>query len=336
MKLLLIALSIFLCIISSIIAETEINPEEVSYYENLLKSNPTDFESRSKLLTFYFTAHDDPVAQRARIDHIFWVIANRPESEIAGMPYCMLNPISEGSSYNEAKKLWMQQIEKYPKNTAVLANAAQYLLLYDRNEAEKILIDLQAMEPTNPEWYDQLSQLYSLETIHANDDSGRSSAIKALNQKERAFSLLKTEDEKFYALSDLATLAFEAGMIEKAEAHAKQLLNSAKSFPDDWNYGNAIHDANTVLGRIALKRDDVSKAEQHLLTSARIAGSPQLNSFGPSMDLARELLEKGRAKVVAEYLEECKKFWEMGQKNLDYWINDIRTKGTTDFAQHYN
>jgi hypothetical protein len=75
--------------------------------------------------------------------------------------------------------------------------------------------------------------------------------------------------------------------------YAKNLLIQAESMKDNWNYGNAVHTANLVLGRIALADGDVEEAKCLLLLAGQTPGSPQLNSFGPDMLFAEELLEKG-------------------------------------------
>ena len=61
-------------------------------------------------------------------------------------------------------------------------------------------------------------------------------------------------------------------------------------------------------------------------------GSPQLNSFGPNMTLAKELLEKGQSEVVLQYLALCKKFWKMDRGQLDEWSATIRGGGIPDFG----
>jgi hypothetical protein len=136
----------------------------------------------------------------------------------------------------------------------------------------------------------------------------------------------------FYELSDLAKRAFNAGETDKAETYAKQLLSEAPHFHSDWNYGNAVFFGNFVLGRVSLSRGDVKQADQYLLASAKTPGSPQLDSFGPNMTLAKELLDKGESEPVLQYLELCKKFWEGQQHQLDDWRNAIRNGETPDFG----
>ena len=140
---------------------------------------------------------------------------------------------------------------------------------------------------------------------------------------EKKTSVLKGK-ELFDNLDSLANRAFNAGEIEKATAYSKQLLNMARQYPKDWNYGNAIFYGNFVLGRIAIQQGDLKQAGQYLLAAGGTPGSPQLDSFGPNMTLAKELLEKGESGVVLKYFALCKNFWEDGRRQLDQWSAAVR------------
>jgi len=75
------------------------------------------------------------------------------------------------------------------------------------------------------------------------------------------------------------------------------------------NDGDVIHEANTILGRVAMRQNDLESAKQCLLKSGKTQGSAVLKSYGPSFILARELLEKGQKEVVLEYLDLVAAFW---------------------------
>jgi hypothetical protein len=138
----------------------------------------------------------------------------------------------------------------------------------------------------------------------------------------------------FYELPDLAKRAFSAGAIDKAEAYSKQLLQMAAQYPKDWNYGNAIYYGNFVLGRIAVQRGNLVQAGQYLLAAGGTPGSPQLNSFGPNMTLAQELLAKGQSDVVLQYFALCKNFWKMERGKLDEWSAAVRNGGVPDLTSN--
>lgn len=124
---------------------------------------------------------------------------------------------------------------------------------------------------------------------------------------------------KFYKDTTLVTSLFVDGDHQGARKLANSLLEDAEGFPKDWNYGNAIHAANIVLGRIAVKEDDLEAAGKYLTAAGNTPGSPQLDTFGPDMNLARELLAAGEKKIVQRYFELCAKFWKMNDGRLKQW-----------------
>jgi hypothetical protein len=139
----------------------------------------------------------------------------------------------------------------------------------------------------------------------------------------------------FWELPDLAQLALAAGEADKARAYSKQLLEMASQYPKAWS-GNAIFYGNLVLGRIAVQEGNLGPAGQYLLAAGATPGSPQLNTFGPGMSLAKELLEKGQSGVVLQYLTLCKNFWKHDDGKLDEWSATLRSGGTPDFARLAN
>ena len=138
--------------------------------------------------------------------------------------------------------------------------------------------------------------------------------------------------ELFDELPDLSKRAFDAGEVDKAERYATQLLRVAPQYRQDWSYGNAIFYGNLVLGRISVKRGDFAAAGKYLLAAGATPGSPQLDSFGPNMSLAKELVEHGQSDAVLRYLGLCKKFWKDDDGKLDSWGEAIRGGRNPDFG----
>jgi len=136
---------------------------------------------------------------------------------------------------------------------------------------------------------------------------------------------------RYYALADLAKSEVNKDL-SKAESLAKELLHLSSVEPKDWNYGNAIHFGNMVLGQVALRKGEIEKAEMYLLKSGETPGSPQLNTFGPNMSLAKELLEAERSDAVLKYFELCSKFWEMSGDKLEVWAILAQTGEIPDFG----
>lgn len=115
--------------------------------------------------------------------------------------------------------------------------------------------------------------------------------------------------------------------------HALAQLDSVRGQEKDWNYGNVIHEANTRLGRISLKQGEVGDAKRYLLEAGKTPGSPQLDSFGPDLTLAKELLQKGEKETVIEYLQLCAKFWESRRAHLKWWISMLQAGQIPDFKR---
>ena len=142
----------------------------------------------------------------------------------------------------------------------------------------------------------------------------------------------ENETERFYALNHAAKNAWRKGEIEKARALASEMEGLLPKYKNDWNYGNAVQDANQVLGLIALGAGDVAEARRRLLASADSKGSPQMNSFGPNMQLAKALLEEGEKDVVLEYFKRCATFWKMGEARLEGWTASVKKGEIPEFG----
>jgi hypothetical protein len=139
--------------------------------------------------------------------------------------------------------------------------------------------------------------------------------------------------QRFYGLKEAAQAAFDAGDLNAAENYAHELLADAPSYPKDWNYGNAIFFGNMLLGRVALLRDkNVALARNLLIASGKTPGSPQLNSFGPNMSLAKDLLAAGERDTVLEFFGECRSFWKQHLSKLDQWAATVKGGGDPDFG----
>jgi hypothetical protein len=128
-------------------------------------------------------------------------------------------------------------------------------------------------------------------------------------------------------LPSIAAAALEAGDLEAAAVYAQQMLGGgmSPSGPGDWNAGNLIHHGHITLGRLALLAGDTDGAAQHLLAAGSTPGSPELDAFGPDLDLANQLLDHGRADVVEDYLRRCQRFWNLGGDKLQRWITQLQT-----------
>ncbi|HBB65728.1 MAG: hypothetical protein A2X28_05900 [Elusimicrobia bacterium GWA2_56_46] len=145
-------------------------------------------------------------------------------------------------------------------------------------------------------------------------------------------SQAKTEEDRFCALNAAETEAYNAGKKDEAGRYAAEQAGLLPKYRKNWNYGNAVHDINSVLGRIALSEGRTEDAKKFLLKSADSDGSPQMNSFGPNMILAKELLEKGEREAVLQYFKKCSRFWKGSHGELGEWTKQVEAGQTPDFG----
>jgi tetratricopeptide (TPR) repeat protein len=313
-------------------------PQFVADLEAELQRNSDNLEAREHLIDYYFEqlvrsdAGWGGANHDAWAEHVYWVIQHRPESRLAGSPRAMVQPpCGTEENYESGKQLWLKQTELHRDEPAVLANAAHYLRLNDRAIAEALLERAYGLRPGDPDIAKLLCAVYR--RSYADSDI---SDLKRHDLARKAFavgeqSLNVSPIDRFYRLDDVAEAALEAGEFDKAGGYAQELLNAATEYKSNWNYGNAMHNGNLILGRVAIRRGDLAKAGEYLLRAGETRGSPQLNSFGPDMALARELLENDQHDVVIRYFDLCARFWEAGRDRLRSWRSDVEQGRVPEF-----
>jgi tetratricopeptide (TPR) repeat protein len=314
-----------------------LSAEAVRSLETQVKAAPDDLAARTQLLGYYMRlAFTSPEAQEARQQHILWLIRNQPDAPILSTPFARLDMHLDSSAYEEGRKAWLDQVDRQPKNAAILGSAAAYLLLSDSDAAASLYQRAEAAEPQNPEWSQHLGHLYSLGLARKTGEEKRKSAKASLAAYERSLAEMRDDrderaaEERESLLPSIATVALEAGETAKARGYAEEMLKSAGNDSSGWNGGNLVHHGHLVLGRLALRDGDTKTAQEHLLAAGKTKGSPQLNSFGPNMTLAKELLEKGERQTVLEYLKLCGAFWK--KSDLEAWTKEVQAGKMPDFG----
>ena len=312
-----------------ILSGRKLTAEEAESLERQLEQNPKDIALRTKLLGYYCVAEYMSLSEReARQKHILWLVVNSPEAEVLGIPVGTLNAILERDAYSQAKEAWLDHIQRKPADLKLLENSANFFKLHDRDLAIVSLQKARALDMNNPQWPKKLGHIYSLGMIRKSSNDKAFAAEKALEQFEIAYKL-SPERGQSLLLKDLAKMALFAQRIQKAKEYAERML---KQNPPGWNHGNNIHHGNIILGRVAMRQDDLEEAKKRLIDAGNTPGSPQLNSFGPSMTLAKELLEKGEKDVVLEYFELCSKFWRRKKDRLDGWSVAVKDGRMPNFG----
>jgi len=133
--------------------------------------------------------------------------------------------------------------------------------------------------------------------------------------------------QRFYSLDDQITKAFSANDYDSAKGLVSEYLELADIYRCNWNYGNAIHDAYRFLGLISVRNGEIDEAAAYLVKAGKSTGSPQLDSFGPELDLANELLKLGKTEEVLIYLKDIASFWDMNDGLINKWVEEIENGG---------
>lgn len=160
---------------------------------------------------------------------------------------------------------------------------------------------------------------------------------ETLDELKQELNVASDAEKKLYIKSKIvkkyASEPLTSTNIVEAKSFAESILKTVDDFKKDWNYGNIIHHGNLVLGRIRLFQGDSDGAKKYLVLASKTPGSPQLDSFGPNMTLARELLEKGEKDSVLKYLDACLVFWKIphAASEASAWKQSISEGKVPDF-----
>jgi hypothetical protein len=317
----------------------------VKELERKLKADPKDLLSRLRLIGHSQSQRPRDLSAQskgAQAQLLVGLVEHHPKFNLTLDLTRFLQP----PSYQEAAEHWLAAAKANSTDAQVVGNAGIFLVssVFVRQYADKgeaFLQQARKLDPKNPKWPKSLGGKYSFDRrLSASPSAQRASAAKALQYLEEAYGLTDPDVRKRigeggdYFLQDLAAAAFEADDRQKAKEYATDLLKNldAKDKERNWNYGNAIFDANTVLGRVALADGKIDDAKKYLLAAGKTNGSPQLNSFGPGMVLADELLKKGEKEAVLEYFKLCRAFWELGTRQLDDWTKAVEAGKPPNFG----
>lgn len=147
-----------------------LNREQAAEQERQLKANPNDLVVRARLLGYYYNRSLQDAGKQATLQarrrHILWIIQQQPDSELASLGEALLVPTShtlaDREGYEQVKRLWLKQVNAWQDKPLVLLNAANFLQLHDKPEAELLLKKGASLYPQDLSWHTRLGYLYVL------------------------------------------------------------------------------------------------------------------------------------------------------------------------------
>jgi tetratricopeptide (TPR) repeat protein len=320
--------------------------EQADQLEQDAKSAPKSFAERIQLLYFYSFKKSSPdglspdeLANRRQ--HILWVIANKPSSGFAGDPamrFYSKDEEADPQGLEDAKKLWLMQVHARPSDARRIYNAGEFFSsIHEYPQSETLLERARTIDPAAYDVTFSLATDYWHDTRYSATVAERfTNAKKALDTFEEALKNAHGKQERRFVLPQAAQAAFEAGDYERATSWSKEMLSMTDQPTHGQDFGDEVHYGNIVLGRIALQHGDVAAAGSYLAKAGLAEGNPHLDTFGPNMMLAKELLQKGDDKPVLAYLESCSRFWKDDDGKLAKWRSDVAEGKMPDFGPNLN
>jgi tetratricopeptide (TPR) repeat protein len=320
--------------------------QQADQLEGNVKADPKSFADRMELLYFYSFKKSSPdglspdeLANRRQ--HILWVIANKPSSGFAGDPAMEFYPKNEEldtEGVAEARKLWLVQVQTKPSDARRMYNAGEFFSsIHDYPQSEMLFERSRTIDPAAYDVTFSLATDYWHDTRYSALSAERvTNAKKALGMFEQALKNAHGKQERRFVLPDAAQAALESGDDEKATSWSKEMLSMADQSTKGEDFTDEIHYGNIVLGRIALQHGDIAAAGSYLAKAGLADGNPHLDTFGPNMMLAKELLQKGDDKPVLAYLVSCGRFWKDDDGKLAKWRSDVTEGKMPDFGPNLN
>jgi TonB family protein len=148
--------------------------QEIVDLESRVRANPQDLEARAQLLGDYFAIApeppiDDPQRRLARLDHILYLIDHFPDMQILATPVAYIAArrgiYANPNDHQVARAQWFSALDSHPRNVAAIVNAARFLAVEDKTEAEDVLKNGIAAAPENRELPANLGFLYAMEIL---------------------------------------------------------------------------------------------------------------------------------------------------------------------------
>ncbi len=312
----------------------QIFPRDIGVLASELSRTPADLALRARYSGGLSRAGQSSSTWRAKmLEQAFWWLEHQPGSSVTphATRFWALRP--EDPDTARVRAAWIAVERQHPNDARVVVGAGIFLASHDPEFAGQLMRRAVQLDLTLVDGAEHLSYLVfrHFQRMRGHSDHVEQAAA-VLDTLGVSLRLERDPLARRFVLLPACRGAFECGHLDLARKFATELLHLASSADETRGDENGLHYGHLVLGGIALREGDLAGAKQHLLDAARIEGSLQLGSFGPNMQLANELLERGERDVVIEYLDLCAKFWESGLDRLNAWKGTIAGGGSPDFA----
>jgi hypothetical protein len=331
-----------------------LSADDARALERGLEQKPDDLDARARLLGYHHArwreVHEgathrqlierfeeegeerDDSFLEVRARYALWLATNAPRAPLATHPFLRLHTME--APYSEVATIWRRHASADPPDATLLGNAIAFFSGSNASFAYDVLLARAEQRfPGDPRWASFRRERRAQELCHelrgsshegeGEDSEGRRvGSEEDLAEIEQLLPELDPQSGLGPRLHEAASeLALSLGHTKRARRHAEEMLISNAGDPRR-RHGDAVHDGHLMLGRIALRADDVVRARAHLILAGQAGATGFVPLFGPDLRLARDLLARGEREVVVRYLTLAREFWE--RDRVDDWIAQIR------------
>ena len=143
--------------------------------------------------------------------------------------------------------------------------------------------------------------------------------------EEAARELMQLVDGARAQFGDLLDWRDEGGALWKRAKESTGADDKAGELTDAIaQHAYRKHWGHTVLGLLACRCGELDTAVSHLIASADVRPDYRLSSYGPSLDLLREICLRGRWEDGLEYLGRWETVWN--DPRLREWIAAVNER----------
>jgi len=241
--------------------------------EEELRARPDDVALRLQLVGSALDAGDLRLAG----PHCFWIVENEPETDVASL--CALATQGDEATLSA----WERHLSAPTATSTLVERAwATFSTWGDQERAAGLLERGLHLEPANPMWSRQLLLACASVAGIRSLSEGRCRELYT-RLVERAKTSPSSARERLTSLSGAAIASYHLGRLADAEEYARGALATTAE-ADDTSFD--IHFSWTVLGHVALKHGDLSRAFECLRHSCNKATPREVGGVTPSLAVA--------------------------------------------------
>jgi hypothetical protein len=337
---------------------SRLTPSQAEAIEADLKRNPGDESLWARLLGFSATQSSETNALPFARFYARIVEANPTSVLVYPSGINLFSQLlMDEACFEVVASKWIEVASRPETNVEILSRAGSFLTaspVFDQyaRQGEALLEKAMVLEPGNPQRPLVLAEHYlkKAQPRFDNPDGNIAAARKALACFQAALKQLPESDRARPELRQkLTRTAFWAVEYRQAKTYAREWLETAQQMesspaPATQNQrhtraadrGHAIHDANMILGEIALSEGRTKEATGFLIEAGKVTNGWTLTSYGPDLTLVNDLLNLGESQAVLTFFDECDVFWTTGRDRLAQWRKAVQAGQKPDFGSGFH